>query len=374
MAVPAPAQSDIVIVGAGAIGLCTAWRLALRGRAVTLVDPSPGRGAVWAAAGMLAPASEAHFGDEALVPLLALAADRWKAFAAELEANAGELGFRATGTVVVGADASDRAELSRIVSLQRSLGLEVLDLERAELQRLEPALAPSLRVGVLIPGDHQVDTRRLVRALLAEIDRLGVQMVEARVLGIERGLRPRVDLDDGRSLEAAQIVLCPGAHLGQISGLDDLDLPRIRPVKGHVLRLGGDPLLERTVRGTVRGRSIYLVPRADGELVVGASVEERGFDTRIQAGEVHRLLDDARRIVPGIDELELVDVSTGLRPGSPDNAPTIAAFDDGRLVVATGHHRNGVLLAPLSAEVSVGLLEGAVPAELAAFHASHPNP
>jgi glycine oxidase len=129
-------------------------------------------------------------------------------------------------------------------------------------------------------------------------------------------------------------------------------------VKGHVLRLRGARLLERIVRATVLGRSIYLVPRDDGELVVGASVEERGFDLRVQAGEVHRLLDDARRVVPGIDELELGDVSTGLRPGAPDNAPSIELLDEGRTVLACGHHRNGVLLAPLTAELVLALLDG----------------
>jgi glycine oxidase len=363
-------ETEVLVLGAGAIGLCVAWRLARLGRQVAVVDPDPGRGAIWAAAGMLAPASEAHFGDEAIVPLLIEAARVWEGFAEELEAESGAaFGYRRSGTLLVGKDAADRAEVSRILMLQRSLALEVLELDRGQLAELEPALASGLRFGLLAPNDHQVDTRALVMVLLGELERRGVPLVRSAALGLGDGAI--LELADGRRLEAEQLVLCPGAHLGELSGIDDLDLPTIRPVKGHVLRLFGAPLLERTVRGTVRGRSIYLVPRASGELVVGASVEERGFDARIQAGEVYRLLDDARRLLPGIDELELADASVGFRPGSPDNAPTIASLRGGSVVVATGHYRNGILLGPLSAGIVVDLLAGAEPAGLELLAASH---
>jgi glycine oxidase len=363
-------SSEVLVVGAGAIGLCVAWRLARRGRQVTVVDPAPGRGAIWAAAGMLAPASEAHFGDEALVPLLVEAARVWEGFARELESESGStFGYRRTGTLLAGQDAADRSELARILSLQRSLGLDVVELDRSQLAELEPALASGIRFGLLAPDDHQVDTRALVTVLLDELGRLEVHFERTAAVGLGDGAS--LELADGRHLRAEQLVLCPGAHLGELGGLEGLDLPAIRPVKGHVLRLFGPVLLERTVRGTVRGRSIYLVPREGGELVVGASVEERGFDARVQAGEVHRLLDDARRLLPGIDELELADVSVGFRPGSPDNAPTIAALRGGKVVVATGHHRNGVLLGPLSAGVVADLLDGGQPADLELVTASH---
>jgi glycine oxidase len=364
-------SADVVVVGAGAIGLCVARALSKAGRSVTVVDPTPGRGAIWAAAGMLAPASEAHFGHEPLVPLLSRAASRWPGFVDELGGGSDDLGFRAAGSVVVGADAGDRDELARIERLQRSLGLEVVDLSRDQLQALEPALAPSLRFGLRLPGDLQVDPRRVVAALLAELEHLAVSFVAARVTAVQRGRFPVVLLEGGSTLRPHQMVLCPGAHLEHIDGLEALGLPPIRPVKGHILRLTGAPLLTHTIRATVKGRSVYFVPRVDGQLVVGASSEERGFDTRVQVGEVHRLLDDARRVVPGVDELELSEVSVGLRPGSPDDAPTIEAFDGASLVVAVGHHRNGVLLAPLSAEVVVALLQGHEHPDHKLFRDSH---
>jgi len=366
-----PSSTDVAVVGAGAIGLCVGRLVARSGRQVTLIDPSPGRGAIWAAAGMLAPASEAHFGHEALVPLLSKAASRWPEFVAALGGSSDDLGFRATGCLVVGADAGDREELARIERLQRTLGLEVEDLSRGQLEALEPALAPHLRFGLKLPSDHHVDPRRVVGALLTALAQEGVRFVDDTVVRVERGGSPSLVLAGGSTLRATQVVLCPGAHVAQIEGLDELDLPLIRPVKGHVLRLAGDPLLTHTVRATVRGRSVYFVPREDGSLVVGASTEERGFDTRVQAGEVHRLLDDARRVVPGIDELELVEVAVGLRPGSPDDAPTIAAFDAHTLIVALGHHRNGVLLSPLSAEVVMALLEGRDHPDLKLYQDSH---
>ena len=355
MAVNEVRQLDLAVVGGGAIGLCVARLAARRGRRVCVIDPSPGRGAIWAAAGMLAPASEAHFGDEALIPLLVEASRRWGDFASELVED---VGYRTTGTILIGHDAGDRAELERVVQLQRALGLEVEALDRAELHALEPGLDPSHRFGVLVPGDHQVDTRLLVDALLRELDALGVVFVRERATAVHRGPVPALALADGQLVRAAQLVLCPGAELTLLGGLEGQSLPAIRPVKGHVLRLAGEQLLERIIRATVRGRSIYLVPRVGGELVVGASVEERGFDLRVQAGEVHRLLNDARRELPGIDELELRALSTGLRPGSPDNAPSIELLDGGQVVLACGHHRNGVLLAPLTAELVLALLDG----------------
>jgi len=366
-----PVSTEVAIVGAGAIGLCVGHLLARSGRSVTLIDPTPGRGAIWAAAGMLAPASEAHFGHEALVPLLSKAASRWPEFVAELGGTEDDLGFRETGCLVVGADAGDRDELARIERLQRTLGLEVEDLSRAELEALEPALAPHLRFGLRLPRDHQVDPRRVVARLLERLSQEGASLLEDSVVRVERGAALSLVLAGGSTLRAAQVVLCPGAHLEQLEGLDELALPFIRPVKGHVLRLAGPPLLTHTIRATVRGRSVYFVPRGDGSLVIGATTEERGFDTRVQAGEVHRLLDDARRVVPGVDELELVEVSVGLRPGSPDDAPTLAAFDEHRVVVALGHHRNGVLLAPLSAEVVVALLDGRDHPDLKLYLDSH---
>jgi glycine oxidase len=219
-----------------------------------------------------------------------------------------------------------------------------------------------------------VDNRRLLDALLEACRVAGVQVVEraAASLEIDRaGAVCAVTLGDGRRLEAGSVVVAAGAHSACLAGVPDGVLPNVRPVKGHIMRLRGpEPLIERTVRGLVHGRPCYLVPRRDGSLVVGATAEERGFDCTVQAGAVHALLDDARALVPGIDELELVECRAGLRPGSADNGPFVGWTSVPRLAVATGHYRNGMLLAPLTADAVAGLLAGSdVPAPLCEFGA-----
>jgi glycine oxidase len=351
---------DLVIAGGGAIGLSVAFAAAREGMAVTVIDASPGKGAVWAAAGMLAPISEAHFGEEPLVALLLAAATRWPSFATELEAAADlPVALQADGTIQVGLNGSDRHDVERMVAFQRSLGLTVEDLGRDELHAIEPNLAATMRYAAFVSGDHSVDNRSFIAALLGALTRLGVEMVDARVEGVittDHG----VEMVTTRGTLAARAgVVALGATSTKVAGLSELGVPSVRPVKGHVLRLGGDAtMLRHTVRATVHGRSVYLVPRSSGEIVVGATVEERGFDQRIQVGEVFRLLEDARRVLPGIDELELVDVTCGLRPATSSNAPFVTAVEGTNLVIATGHYRNGVLLAPITASYVVSLLRG----------------
>ena len=219
----------------------------------------------------------------------------------------------------------------------------------ASAARLVPALSPALRGGIEVPGDHHVDNRALLGALVEACRRGGVTFVEGTVAALAAG--PELVLADGRRLRPDHVVLAAGTGLRAIDGLAGAGLPPIRPVKGHILRLGPADgviaLLGRTVRGLVHGRSVYLVPRRDGSVVVGATVEERGSDTAVRAGAVHELLNDARAIVPGLDELELVEAATGLRPATPDNMPRIGWTALDGVLAAVGHYRNGVLLAPL---------------------------
>jgi glycine oxidase len=369
---PSGDRCDLLVVGGGVIGLSIAWRAAGAGLSVTVVDPAPARGASWVAAGMLAPVTETHYGEAPLARLLLAGADRWPSFAAELEAAAGQpTGYEQRGTVVVAVDASDRAAIDELLAFQRQLGLAATRCSGSACRALVPGLAPGIRGGAEIPGDHQVDNRRLLAALLAACQAVGVTVVHATA-SVRRGPAGGavgVALDDGRSLDAGTVVVATGSETSLLAGLAPGDLPPVRPVKGHVVRLrgrGDRPVLERTVRGLVHGRSCYLVPRSDGTLVVGATTEERGFDRTVQAGSVHALLDDARTLVPGIDELELVECQAGLRPGSPDNAPFIGWTGVDNVLVATGHYRNGILLAPLTAEGVVALLVGGeLPASLA---------
>jgi len=348
---------------------------ASRNMRVTVCDPQPSSGATWAAAGMLAPVTEAQIGDDALVQLHLAAASRWPGFADDVERLSSEpVGYVPCGTLVVALDQSDMDVIDRILSFHRTLGLQSSRLTASQCRRILPTLAPGIRGGASAPADHQVDNRLLAPALEKAMAASGVEIVRAPVSEILLGHSPAgthgsapysgtatgVRLADGTEISAGAVVVATGCWTQKLGGLGAGVLPPIRPVKGHVLRLRGpatDPLIDRNVRCMVHGNSIYLVPRADGTIVIGATVEEMGYDTRIQAGAVYELLRDARSILPGIAELELSECFAGLRPGSPDNGPFVGWTTVDRLMVATGHYRNGILLAPVTADAICDLLE-----------------
>jgi glycine oxidase len=381
---------DAVVVGGGVIGLGIAWRAALAGMTVTVVDEAPGQGASWAAAGMLAPVTEAHYGERPLLALNLAAAARWPTFAAEVEEASGlPVGYRPGGTLAVARDADDNAALEDLYQFQLRHGLEVERLRSRECRQLEPGLAPSIRGGVLAAGDHQVDNRALVEALLVACQRAGVRMVTARVaeLAVEGdrvtgvilagvggdvgggplAAGPTHSRPAGETLPAGVVVLAAGCWSGGLGGLAAEALPPVRPVKGQLLYLRGpadQPLCFRNVRGL----EVYVVPRGDGRVVVGATVEEQGFDTTVTAGAVHDLLRAALELLPDVAELELAETVVGLRPGSPDNAPMLGPAGPDGLVVATGHYRNGILLTPVTADAIAELLAtGQTPELIAAF-------
>jgi len=368
----------VLVVGGGVIGLSCAWRLAADGHQVTVVAPTPGRdGASWVAAGMLAPVTEVQFGEAALTELLLEGARGWKEFSAALEGASGhDIGYDQSGTLTVALDTSDRAALDELLAYQHTLGCTAHRRTASECRGLVPALSPMVCGGIEVPGDHHVDNRALLRALVAAGQAAGVTFVRSSVTAISTGNTdagagnagaaqsgPVAVLSDGSRLGADHIVLAAGVGTPHLGGLDQAALPEIRPVKGHILRLGpagsdvaGPPLLNRTVRALVHGRSIYLVPRPDKTLVVGATMEERGYDVTVRAGAVHELLCDARAVVPGIDELELLEAQAGLRPATPDNTPVVGWTGLPGVAVASGHFRNGMLLAPSTAAAMVDLL------------------
>ncbi|MGW1227887.1 glycine oxidase ThiO [Streptomyces sp. NPDC002530] len=361
--------SDVLVIGGGIIGLVTAWRAARRGLSVVVADPDPGGGAARVAAGMLAAVTELHYGEETLLGLNLASAARYPAFTAELEEASGqEIGFRACGTLAVALDADDRAHLRELHALQRRCGLESEWLSGRECRRLEPMLAPGVRGGLRVDGDHQVDPRRLAAALLTACGRAGVVLVRAAAerLAVGGDRATGAVLADGTRLAADQVVLAAGSLSGRLAGVPEHVLPPVRPVKGQVLRLkvppAYAPFLSRTVRAVVRGSHVYLVPRENGELVVGATSEEMGWDTTVTAGGVYELLRDAHELVPGLTELPLTETLAGLRPASPDNAPLLGRTALPGLHLATGHHRNGVLLTPVTGDAMAALLaDGELP-------------
>ncbi|WP_134032494.1 glycine oxidase ThiO [Streptomyces bluensis] len=367
--------ADVLVVGGGVIGLVTAWRAAQRGFATAVVDPEPGGGAARVAAGMLAAVTELHYGEQTLLGLNLASARRYPDFAAELTEVTGlDLGYRRCGTIAVALDADDRAHLRELHALQRQSGLESEWLSGRDCRRLEPMLAPGVRGGLRVDGDHQIDPRRLARALVAACERAGVvfHRMWAERLSVVRERAAGIRAADGTDLAAGRVVLAAGSLSGRLAGVPDDALPPVRPVKGQVLRLTVPkryaPFLNRTVRAVVRGSHVYLVPRENGELVVGATSEELGWDTTVTAGGVYELLRDAHELVPGITELPLTETRAGLRPGSPDNAPLLGPTACEGLLLATGHYRNGVLLTPVTGDVMAHVLTtGELPEEARDF-------
>jgi len=367
---PRPDSADVLIIGAGIIGLSIAWRAAQRGMRVMVVDPAPGSGATQAAAGMLTPVAEAAYAEKELFRLSSASLAQYPAFAAELTELTGEpTGFRQDGTLQVAYDPGDLAVLDELYILQETFGVPATRLTARECRAAEPMLDPSVRGGLLAANDGSVDPRLLTRALLAAVDVAGGVLTRQRAaeLQIAGGRAAGVLLADGMQVRARWVVLAAGWQSGAVAGLPAGLAPPVRPVKGQILRLRPTPatlaaglppgLLARTVRGIVRGSSVYLVPRRSGELVIGATQEELGADIRVTAGGVWELLRDARTLVPGITELELVEAVAGLRPGTPDNAPVLGPSQLPGLVLATGHFRSGVLLAPVTAGIITDYLE-----------------
>jgi glycine oxidase len=351
---------DAVVVGGGVIGLSCAWRAARRGAHVVVLDRArPPAGATRVAAGMLAPVGELTFGEPELLRMTLAAAELYPEFVAELEAATGmSVGYTRRGALHVALDRDEAAGLRRIHDLQRSLGLGAEWLPPRSCRKLEPGLTPSFHGGIYAPQEATVDPRRLSAALLAALAAEGVEVrceteVSAPLLHGERieGVRTAT----GEELRARHVVAAVGAWTGAATWLPEAARPAVRPVKGQILELHS-PDGRAPCERIVASERVYLVPRGDGRLIAGATVEERGFDTTVTAGGVHEVLREAYRLLPDVAEMELVETMAGLRPGTPDNLPVVGPCAIEGLVLACGHYRNGILLAPLTAETVAGLL------------------
>ncbi len=335
-------HGTVAVIGGGVIGLSIAWRAAQAGWQVTVFDPAPASGASWVAGGMLAPLSEGWPGEGDVLELGAASLARWPDFAERLRAETDVDLFTAAGTLTVAFDSADATDLRTVAEWVGQQGYDVDLLGRDRIRELEPSLSRSIRLGLLAPTELAVDNRRLLDALRHAAVGAGVEL-DQRAVGA---------VDD---LDADQIVIAAGDRSASLwPGLP------VRPVKGEILRLrsraGVAPAPHRVIRARVHGRPVYLVPRGDG-IVVGATQYEFGHDTQVTVGGVRDLLADAETVFPSVGEYELHESSAGLRPMSPDNLPLIGRLSD-RVVVATGHGRNGILLTPITADAVVAELSG----------------
>jgi glycine oxidase len=307
---------------------------------------------------MLAPVTEADFGEEAVLSVNLAARERWPAFAAELEERTGlPTGFRESGALVVAVDRDDAEELRRLHEFQRSIGLETEWLPPGRCRRLEPGLSPQIAGGILAHGDAHADPRATTRALASAVEELELGV---EVEGIEHDGRRVTGVRTSAGLvECDAAVVAAGAWSAALAPQGEG--PPVRPVKGQILELRVREAMPEPLTRIVRTPRCYLLARGDGRVVLGATVEEQGFDTAVTAGGVHRLLEAAWEVLPEVAELELVGARAGLRPGTPDNAAVVGPGEPDGLVWATGHWRNGVLLAPLTGEAVAELLAGGSP-------------
>ena len=360
-------QQRIVIVGGGVIGLSAALEAAEFGHHVTVIDPAIENqrltsGASWMAGGMLAPVTEAWFGEESRLALDITALKAWPAFADKVSQISGQkLAINTAGTIQIALDIDDARDLERVRTFQNSMGLKAEALSRDQLLEIEPLLSPRVVAGSLISTDLSVDNRTLVETLKLACSKSGVHLIPSRVIGMSQVTDRIIGIESSTGYyECDEVVIAAGAWSSEFLKMVNTEgsIPAIRPIRGEILRLKSDiPALRHTLRAHVHGFQVYLVPRENGEVVVGATQLERGFDARPTAGGVYELLRDACELLPYIKEMEFLEVGVGLRPGSPDNAPIIDRVPGiNNVILATGHYRNGILLSSIAGDVIAALV------------------
>jgi len=358
---------DLAVIGAGVIGLSCAWRAAQAGMSVVVLERhEPGSGSSGLAAGMLAPVTEADFGEEPLLRMNVEARALWPGFAAELSEVSGmSTGYAESGALVVAVDRDDAEALRRLHGYQERLGLRSEWLGARAARSLEPGLSPRIGGAIDAPDEGHVNPDAVVRALVSALEGAGGRVAsgsEARALDTAGGRVRGVRVADGRHVVAEQVLVAAGAWSSEGELGAQTGVPEVRPVKGQLLELRTRPGMSAPATRLIRTPRCYVVsrPMPDGgaRVVIGATMEEQGFDTAVTAGGVHGLLEAAYEVLPDIAELEFVRARAGLRPFTPDGRPAIGAGRVEGLFFATGHGRNGVLQAPLTARAVVGLLRG----------------
>ncbi len=347
----------VAIVGGGAIGLGLGFELVRQGTpAVVFERDRAGHGTSWLAAGMLSPDAEIGFEELELYRLNRESLRRWPDFARRVEDASGQsVDYRDEGTLIVADDRDSAEALRRLYSFQKEQGLDVEWLTGEEAREIEPFVAPRLSAAVFAPADHQVDNRRFVEALRGAFEAEGGTLhegtpVEAVVPDAER---PAVVTADGERVDAHRVVVAAGVWSRELDGLEPV-APPVRPVKGQMIQLHRERPFD--LQHVVRGPEAYLAPKSNGRVVVGATSEEKGFDTTVTAGGLYDLLEGAWEVVPGIYDLPVDDTWAGLRPASRDHAPVLGRTEAPGVLMATGHYRHGILLTPVTAEEMAHLI------------------
>jgi len=366
-------SQKIGIVGGGIIGLSTGWLLARRGADVTLFERNEvGKSATHVAAGMLAPHAEVGFEELDLMKLGQRSLSLYPEFLEKLKEDAGEVPvFDQCGTMMAGVDRDDTEILRRLYDFREKLGLRVEMMPGSQAREREPLLSPATTSAIWLPDDAQIDNRKLVQSLKTAFVNCGgtileqtevqrVTMNEHRVTGVDTGHNHGY---------FNLVVLAAGCWTGELEGIPDDMLPPVRPVKGQILTLQQTGEFDLTT--IIRTPRVYLVPKEDGTLRVGATSEEQGFNVEPTAGGMKELLDDGWEIVPSIYDLPVEEFTAGLRPASLDHAPVIGASALEGLYFATGHYRDGILYAPVTSfGLTQEILEGKVSEDLNAYRPS----
>lgn len=361
-------SSDVIIIGSGVIGLSIAHTLIREGLSVILLDSGqPGRAASWASAGVLAPqGAQPQAGP--YLDLSLKSRDLYDGFAQQLMEDSGiDIEYRGDGGLHIAVDDGEAEVLEARYQHQQKLGLPVERLEPKDVLSLEPALSPEVRVGLMFTGLHQVENRRLVQALTVAVGLQGGTFVTGApvtALMIGKNKVSGVETPRGR-FRGGIVINAAGAWAGQIGG-SAAPSPPVKPVKGQMLALNVGTTTP--IRRVIHGIGQYLVPRRDGRLLVGATVEKTGFDVCVTAGGITKLLNNAFRMAPSLDQASIMESWAGLRPKSKDGKPILGPAGVGGLVMAAGHFRNGILLAPITAKlIGEYVLNGGVSSEMTPY-------
>ena len=361
---------DTLIVGGGIVGLGIGWKLAQQGQSVTILDRgAAGREASWAAAGLLAPATEVHYQEDKNLRLGLESMRLYPQFVAELEAYTGQkVDYRTEGAIAVAATGDDAADMKDLYEYQLELGLPVRWMSGEEVREAEPSLSPYITAGVSCPMDHHIDNRLLVDALKAAYLKAGGSLrehLEVTRIVIENAAYAGVEAG-GERFVSRKLLIAAGAWSGLLPGLPDAVRPPVRPVKGQLFSVRSPR--QDFLKHFIRSPRLYIAPKSDGRIVMGATVEEMGFNRDLTAGGLYSLLKEAWDHLPGVYDLPIQEIWCGFRPGSRDNSPVLGESAIPGVYFATGHHRNGILFGPVTAEtMSTLLLSGVVPESIRPF-------